>query len=42
VLDVEAAVHDSSSVVLECSIAALETEGTTLALASTAGSSVVT
>jgi hypothetical protein len=42
VLDVEAVVPDSSSVVLECSIAALETEGMALALASTAGSSVVT
>jgi hypothetical protein len=42
VLDVEAAVPDSSGVMLECLVAALETEGRALALASAAGSSVVT
>jgi hypothetical protein len=41
VLDAEASVPGSSGVVLESSVAASETEGVALALASMAGSSVV-
>jgi hypothetical protein len=41
VLDAEASVPGSSGVVLEISVAASETEGVALALASMAGSSVV-
>jgi hypothetical protein len=41
VLDAKASVPGSSGTVLESSVAASETEGTTLALASAAGSSVV-
>jgi hypothetical protein len=41
VLDAEASVPGSSGMVLESSVAASETEGMTLALASTADSSVV-
>jgi hypothetical protein len=41
VLDVEAFVHGSLGVVLESLVAASETEGETLALISTAGSSAV-
>jgi hypothetical protein len=41
VVAVEASSSGSSNVVLESSVAASETEGVTLALASTAGSSVV-
>jgi hypothetical protein len=41
VLDAEASVPGSSGVVLESSVAASETEGVALALASMVGSSVV-
>jgi hypothetical protein len=41
VLDAEASVPGSSGMVLESSVAASETEGATLALASVAGSSMV-
>jgi hypothetical protein len=41
VLDAEASVNRSSGVVLESSVATLETKGVALALASTADSSVV-
>jgi hypothetical protein len=41
VLDAEASIPGSSGMVLESSVAASETEGATLALASVAGSSMV-
>jgi hypothetical protein len=41
VLDAEASISGSSGAVLESSVATSKTEGATLALASTTGSSVV-